>query len=874
MIFPNSANPRIELVATSAYSKDGEYVPQSPTDAYAAYDAQLGEGMVRPRPGLTLKWTPPKQGTLLAFCSGKYTGNKTYRLTVTNPAGTFKISDGTSQTPDLSGSLSAQGLSQSLVGLSLVESGDAQCYGQNLDKGPLYIELVGQYAGKSAGVPTLSIAGANSAGAVLTLLRAGGTFSEVVAAVQHGGSVTLYSIDTASWTHKVLASGLPVEAYDMVQYGDSVYVLNKSFGLTRYRLGGVYADGYDPAQSPPAPTAGALSLEVEQRPYISVSTTPTWSAPSWAGCPMGVVVMQQATQFYASGTVNSSSHTLNQTNTVEFLLSPSVDFSDVLFWNFGAMVTNRSTGWTSSVQDAVLVTASSEVVQPVAAVSKDVPYMGGRRRAMWGQSARSKLKSVAKVRMTVSFSGVKKGDEIVLYALWWRSPVDIKATPSDLNLYGGDPPEVTHTYAMAYKSPTGAYGPVGAETRFTTKPPNGPVKVTMKSWFQGNQGGWKAVALRLDDGGVWRRLPDADGQVAAAMSDSTWDVAFRDTVNLTDLQGCEAHTASGAFRAEKFAGYPKAAMGTWKGCLAIGVGHKVWVSSVGDPERYAPDPDDMSAIKLLDPYDESQGVTFYASNNRAEEVVAIVGQDNLFVCTEDGVSTCSGDLPIDLTPPRRLPGSAPLTGVPCGWRNGIVAPTAKGLLLHQASRGFDGIDPMQASTSLLTENDPAAWRWLMEGGPSRVFTDGVDTLVIAGSRGLWLDERGVWTRCRFPAPAFGAVRATPGIIVAMADGRLALWDPANRGTDFGVPFKWTIEAHRVLGTRVALKEIKASCSDELRVQWDADGEAGAASGSPGAYDIPAHEAPPCRDLKLSWESGGTLIAGHVLLQEAYGGKRD
>lgn len=884
MIFRNDQNPRIELVPDREYNKDGRYEAPAKT-AYAVYNAELRNGTIKPRPGLTLKWTPPGfDGTeeVLASCYASYASNTLYRLNATTKGGSFTISDGSSSTTSIAGDAKPAGVARALASLTNVDSGDVLVYGRQLTVGYQYIEFVGRYAQDRQAPPTLTVA-TNTAGASLLKLTSGGLRKVVLLIVKKGSSATMYAVDPDTWSHTVLKSGMPVEDYAAVQYGDSIYIASRTYGLVRYRIGGALADGEDPSDSPPRPAHDAL--DVGSAPHSDVAITPafgssnlpshvTHGTPTWS-------YPQLDTYFIPGDNLD-----LTHDRTLELTWS-AADMRMHKLWHF-TLTTTGTPREQQLIPVMIELKHASGYIQPDAYAINLRKLNGGKytdgTMYVWFRSDAAGMDAVTGVKFT--FKAYK-----VSAAGWGGTAQRITLTFRDYGALLGHAVDSTILdkmlkeprenfkgraidYAMAYVSPAGVKGPVGAEV---TAPAGwrdlGWTKLTMSAFRDDNLAGWKAVALRRHTDGSWRIVKKTDGTTEHTFGVDN-NASVYDVYDDTEGASLPVYTSTAVEANSPFLASVDGVLGVWKGCLAIGADRKVWVSAVGDAARYAPSPDDIEGLRAIDPYDESQGVTFYASPNRAEKVLAVVGQDNLYVCTETGVVACAGDLPIDLTPPRRLLGSRPPIGQPCGHHNGVVVPSDDGLIYYAATRGYDGIDPMQQASRNLTEEVPAAWSWLCAAGTPKTFSNGAELYVLAGVAGMWRDPDQKWVRCVFPTAQHAVLFAGDKRYFVAKDGRLAQWDDDARGSDYGQSFQWSVTYHNVVGTRLTMKEAKIVSDSPATILGAADGRAWIAKSVPGVYDMDAHDCPPCVELRLELSGSGTVEAGHVAFQGAYGGSKD
>jgi len=160
------------------------------------------------------------------------------------------------------------------------------------------------------------------------------------------------------------------------------------------------------------------------------------------------------------------------------------------------------------------------------------------------------------------------------------------------------------------------------------------------------------------------------------------------------------------------------AITSWQNRLVIAADGIVYISRDSEPLKFEP------ITGVFDPFDPARGFTFYPDENQSEDILAIVGQDDLYVVTNRSVVAIVGNSP-DNWRRVRLPGSEGAVGkrAVAPYNKGVLVLTPSGrLLFHHSSliqpeevsekvrkrSGNDGIAKLATSDALVSvspEND-------------------------------------------------------------------------------------------------------------------------------------------------------------------------
>lgn len=146
--------------------------------------------------------------------------------------------------------------------------------------------------------------------------------------------------------------------------------------------------------------------------------------------------------------------------------------------------------------------------------------------------------------------------------------------------------------------------------------------------------------------------------------------------------------------------YANECIHSWKQCLAVGASRKVYLSRVGQPERFGLEPDDVApspdpdGLRIIDNStdDLRRGRTDFIANNRSDQPLGVWGSDPLYAVGKLGIYAMVGDRPAGASVFRQLPGTRGAIakrGV-YGTGGGIAVGTIDGLYYYSIGRGFQG----------------------------------------------------------------------------------------------------------------------------------------------------------------------------------------
>ena len=153
-------------------------------------------------------------------------------------------------------------------------------------------------------------------------------------------------------------------------------------------------------------------------------------------------------------------------------------------------------------------------------------------------------------------------------------------------------------------------------------------------------------------------------------------------------------------------------LNAWQNRLVIAAGPLVYISKDGQPLAYEPQ---SGAYDLFNP---ARGLTFYPDDKRGEDIIAVVGQDDLYMVSKYSVRCLVGNSP-DNWRLLKLPDSEGACGprAVCAYKKGILVLTPSGKLLYHHSSllepqlvshkvhpriGNQGIKALASATAVVT----------------------------------------------------------------------------------------------------------------------------------------------------------------------------
>jgi hypothetical protein len=320
--------------------------------------------------------------------------------------------------------------------------------------------------------------------------------------------------------------------------------------------------------------------------------------------------------------------------------------------------------------------------------------------------------------------------------------------------------------------------------------------------------------------GKWRKIMNTDCATYGFLNTGT--VTFTDGWMEHELAAFPEYSQGvlGGWVSSEFQSQNSVAIGVWKGSLAVATRRLGLISYIGNPESFAPSPDDTEALQSQDPEDDNLGVTEYISANRAEDVLGVHGQDALYYITASGVYAKVGDKPLTSTPPRRLPGSRGALGTRASakYRSGVIVGSQDGLFLYAVSRAFSGIDDGSDLEEELTATERTKWADLISGAYEVVVAEHKgDIWAWNGTSYVCRSKDGWWSSGDF-ADVVKAPLSVParGLYFADSLGRLMKLDTSVE-TDGGEEIVWTYETGIEDTQRIAVRNMIVMATGEPEI---------------------------------------------------------
>lgn len=782
---------------------------------------------------------------------GKYSGNTRYTVTTTGgpTGGTFALTLGDQTTGNIAYNAAASAVQAALEALSNVDVGDVYCYGDALPNFKIVVEFQGQYANLGgADVPTLTgtdaFTGGTTPEVVVTLLADGGEQEAFLVPIQKNGEsdATMFSVDPDTGTFTEVTDGLDAGDWYFQQFMDRVYALNGTDGLNTFTLGGLWNNGETSASSRPLkPTVSPTVKALKTTDWISFDST---SAPTVSNVTETATVSifddgnGNATYWSVYSVNTGASVSAGTSHTLEIVLNntSSADDQDWRYADIWDVEYQAASGmrFVNGSVSMVLIDSSGSPVTTSAYSVKQWSFTEdiGHIFLMWGSKDRTVRDSIAKVQVVYqSAAWPKSGYNRFYFNIHDGYPsVDQSFWANWSFESGAKVPPATFRYAYSYYDTATGESDIGPETTFDIARP------AVWGWYNkvsvpasAESAVDKVYFYRWDyTNSKWRRLANADGTYGVANTGTT--VTFSDHFQIDEITAFPEKTNAsfaGTTTAE-FLGTAATQIGVWKQCLSVGSRKKVWISEIGNPDAFAPDPDDRVASRAIDPYDDTQGVTEYVSDDRSEDVVGIHGQDNIYILTEVSAYAKSGDKPVTATPPRRLPGSRGCIGTraSCRYMGGVLAAAPDGLWYYRAVRGFDGIDNAASAAEEATLEVRTAWNWLVgSGGTGIVAVEHEGRVyVFNGTRMLWRTREGEWLRGILADSVVAALSVrSRGLYFVNSTGDLMLMGGDD---DAGTDIEWSYETGKSDGGRRVVTAYLVQCSGEPTVSataWDGYG---------------------------------------------------
>jgi hypothetical protein len=626
---------------------------------------------------------------------GKFATNETQRLTVTGgpTGGTVKLAwtdpnANAATSGDIPYNATAEQLYDILIAMSNLDQGDLTITGGPWPTYPIDVTFKGRFGRTDVSAITLntnSLTGGTTPSVTISEKVKGGSQEEYIVIVQKNGetTATAYKVTssdgftTTTWTE--IATGLTASAWHFVQYRDRIYAANATDGLTYKQLGGAWKGSLGtPAFGNPtqAPSLSGGSFVPDM-----ISTGSAGNFSGWGSNP---------TVTFVNGSIKIvlAADLSNEVVSFDWTFTNAEDWSrqDLCQLNYFAVLSDNELDANSLELELINDDGSPLTITPEAisdgSYEETTAHTFARRHFHFGASNRDDRDNIKKLRLTLRVVDGTNTKTIWLTPLKYQ--VWVNDRMSSININASRKASIEYAYSYYDVSDD-------AESRLSPilETPTFPLGSINGCWVgliaPGNASLTTSDYVRFyrkDEFGQWRAL----GQVANVTSGNTTvflDKNMHDDLDLLDVYGVVE--LPGGARPES--------LGLFKQCLVVGADQKLWISAVGRPLVFAHDPEDLSA-PLPDTNDPNRARTVFMSDNRAEDVYGIVGQDSMYSVSPLSSYAMVGDKPAGLSVPRRLPGSRGSVSYRSTYHfgGGVLNGSQDGLWYYSVGRGFSGED--------------------------------------------------------------------------------------------------------------------------------------------------------------------------------------
>lgn len=806
-----------------------------PNAAWAMQNATTENGILEGGPRYSLFWdrasySSSDVGYGLGY--GKHSSNEVQKLKITAgtpTSGNVKLTWGGQETANIAYNADAATVQNALELLSNILTGDVTCYGGPWPGQPIFVKFQGQYANADQSAITLtSNTMNNSATVTISEFIKGGTTECYLSAIKENGesTVTIYKVDMDG-TETEIATGLNASAWFFEQMGDRIFAVNATNGVHYYRLGGSWDD--IGSTSRPARPEHVGGTSYQQLPFRLVFTAAGLNATITA---TGVTETASSTAAGGFQLLNAGANITTPTEiavTVDFASAQDWQFSDYYRLNMGWQLASVDLE-PGSVQFQ-LINAGATTLDPSSSQLQSLATNSMNLNTQWAGVARTSRDDIDKLLITFTVSKWNQNSIIVFDVYrgmtWMCNSLPISADPATQLRQKIE-------YAYSYYDVDNDVESLLSDSRVT------PIELPRTEY-----GTWVTVltlmgnpALDASDRiyvyrrekstGLWRRLPtDANNLTTfGAANVTSGSTSFQDRWmehELTDFPTPTALDFPGAH--DTISGL---VIGVWKNCLVLGSGKKLWLSFVRQPDLFAPDPDNQAMVKAFaDREDDNpdQGRTYYLSDNKAEEVYGIAGQDSLYGITPESSYAVVGDTPIDSSPPRRLPGSRGAVSTRGTYRygGGLHVASQDGLWYYSVGRGFSGEDNGALVEREETLECRRSWQTTLLGssysGLAMIEHD--DRFwIFNGTKYLSRTRNGQWIEGTFTDSVVAAAASrSRGLRFQDSTGRIHTISTSTT-TDNGTTVTWTYETGILDGPRARVTdfEIQAIGTPTIKVR--------------------------------------------------------
>lgn len=819
-------------------SLDPSRIPQGRAQAMSNCDTD--RGILRARGGYTNLGKPLGGTAGYGAGYGKFAANEVQRILITGEptGGSFTITWNGQTTAAIAYNADSDTVYARLVALSNIEPEDITVSGGPFPNTPMYVAFGGQYARMDVALMTTTdsfTGGSTPASSVREEVK-GGSHEEYIVVATDATSTKAFTVNMAG-AHTAItgATGLDASDWFFTQYGDKIFACNAKDGLRWKYIGTDRWDNGNAPQGSGAPPRLAIrrsSLAIDFSSGVTLTQSGFANAPTLAGGA-----------YFIKVTVSGAENARDVYVQADWTTPKTYKWRDWLRFNIYEEDGDADLDIEPGSLDIEFLDSSSTSTVPdfkgegVSLRAKSVFY----RDFQFADENRTERNATDKIRFKFRMTSVPASE--VFYIVPYLGDNWMRDTRETIDVDAG-PTTGTLTYAYSYFDVS--------EALETALSPSGDIAMTSPGVGQyvtitplvnsGLTSADKIYVYRKEVAtGKWRRI----GSVANSGSPTVDDHYMEH--ELKDLPEYTATTLPRTVRAE--------AITTFKQSLVVGADRQVFISAVGEPLRFSPSPDEALPTQEEED-DETRPRTVYASDNRAEEVYGVHGQDTLYIVTDRAVYAMVGDFPADLTPPRRLPGSRGAVGhrASAPYGGGILVATTDGLWFYAVGRGFSGLDNGSLVERELTNEVRTSWKNFLGDLSSLV---GDDVIVFefedeiwclhqtgSGTKYLMLSRENAWHEGTFAhdIEAVVPVRGN-GIRWQRADSNFDRAIKDSNGdfytSDAGTPITWTWDSGDVLSPLVQVEWLEMRATGTPFVRLDVVGAGGRNPQPPFRYDRPS-----------------------------------
>jgi len=467
----------------------------------------------------------------------------------------------------------------------------------------------------------------------------------------------MYHVDltaAAAVTAVAGATGLAASDWWFAQFADYMYAGNATDGLGRKKLaaGSNGTGDWARIQLPTAPTAAPTSA-----PDFTYATTADFADSTVAnsGLTSASIVDGQIECVCTTGGRKTVTVTLDTSPDLRL----NLQYRDTCELNFSV---NASLN-IANLAMKILEGANEYYLTP----------WTGNLGGTWG-APQFRMHNIARANrdqvtaLKFEFDAPAGGCTMYITAPLFRGvwlPLDSSTNPG--NTYP-TLPELKYAYTF-YNSTTG----------FESAP--SPI-LSVPAAAQGLGGEWRTVtAASSAESGVdnarFYRVVTENGVTTYYRLDTVSDAS---TPTYLDKLPLEEVKAKAAYAPSVLPNSGVTGLCAWQNRLVIAAGTLVYISRDGLPLAYEPQ------SGAYDIYNPARGLTFYPDDKRGEEILAVIGQDDLYMVSKYSVRCLVGNSP-DNWRLIKLPDSEGACGprAACAYKKGILVLTPSGKLLYHHS---------------------------------------------------------------------------------------------------------------------------------------------------------------------------------------------